>query len=82
MAISIFNNEKHVMPYFENIDAVLTGANKYALKYPDAKAWDNKKIKTMRNHMPRGKVYFKHLQTELRGLLNPKFIEEMIKSGK
>ena len=43
--------------YFQNLYDAIRNNNAYAFRYGDGRAWDNKKKKTMRTHMPRGNAY-------------------------
>lgn len=43
--------------YFKNMDIMFCETNHKSLSYGDGRAWDNKKIKTMRLQAPRGKAY-------------------------
>lgn len=44
------------MNYMDNLHQSIIKANNQASRYGDAKAWDNKKKKTLRRYRPRGKV--------------------------
>lgn len=50
--------------YFENLNYAIIQNNKKALAYGDGKAWDNKKKKTKKSHMPRGKCYRRFVDME------------------
>ena len=45
------------MSYLERVEETRIAANRQALMYRDGKAWDNKKIKTQKQYLPRGKAY-------------------------
>ena len=43
----------------KNLEDTLIACNRKAFLYKDGKAWDNRKKKTWRKHVPRGKVYMR-----------------------
>lgn len=43
--------------YTQNLNQTLIKASRKAFLYGDGKAWDNRKAKICRRHMPRGKAY-------------------------
>ena len=45
--------------YIKNLEDTLIACNRKAYLYKDGKAWDNKKKKTWRKHVPRGKIYMR-----------------------
>ena len=46
-----------IMNYIKNLSDTIITSNQKALSYGDGKAWDNKKAKTSRLSMPRGRVF-------------------------
>jgi len=54
--------------YFENLNSAIINNNKKSFKYRDGKAWDNKKKKTAKSHMPRGKMYRRFMDMQWRGV--------------
>jgi len=59
------------MNYMENMGKDLQAYSKKALKYGDAKAWDNRKGKAWKVCTPRGKVYRELMQQEWQTLTLP-----------
>ena len=45
--------------YMENLHDTMLKCNRYSYEYGDGKAWDNRKCKTFRRHVPRGNVYMR-----------------------
>jgi hypothetical protein len=43
--------------YMENLSETIIMCNQKALSYGDGKAWDNKKAKTSRLSIPRGRIF-------------------------
>lgn len=62
------------MNYFDNLGDVMVMENDKALKYGDHQAWHNKKMKTRKRHMPRGRAFKRlwnqHRESAFRSIWN------------
>lgn len=47
------------MNYLDNLEDTMIKANRKALAMKDGRAWNNRKTKTMRKCLPRGKAFWK-----------------------
>lgn len=52
--------------YMKNLEATMIACNRKAFLYRDGKAWDNRKNKTFKRYVPRGKLYLRMINAENR----------------
>jgi len=52
--------------YMENLHDTMLKCNRYSYEYGDGKAWDNRKMKTYKRYVPRGKLYMRMINSENR----------------
>ena len=52
--------------YMENLHNTMEKCNRYSYEYGDGKAQDNRKKKTYKRYVPRGKLYLRMINAENR----------------